>query len=225
MVNPRTCGSCGDTMRVLSLGPSRRKWDASVCMHSVCGLCEGVAGDLNALTVPWNLTSVSTGNTVVLFIVETCGIQPWPREQVDEIPKSITHKNGVVRPDNQPHPLREQQGKPRDPHEQCLTQPSQVDVLYFAPSDGTDFTRHTSTVSSTLSTKFTKLKENHVFINNSGTAVGTFTAAQSRCGYPWVSFTPALCISSFRYNHTACQNVLRAIMFSQLSAERYVLLC
>jgi hypothetical protein len=39
-------------------------------------------------------------------------------------------KNGVVRTDNQPHPLREQQGKSRDPHEQ---RPAQLYVINLFP--------------------------------------------------------------------------------------------
>ncbi|KAJ7909286.1 hypothetical protein B0H13DRAFT_2493250 [Mycena leptocephala] len=159
---------------------------------------------LKALTVPWAATFVGSGNTTASFIAETCGVQTSAglaskrqvESRADEIPKSITRKKGVVRPDDQ-GPIRSASSKTSLAAPTNNVQPNltsfghittldlfqlvahpKVGVLYFEqfePSDGTDFTSYINGISSTLFTGLTKLKEagvKHVLIDNSGNRGG-----------------------------------------------------
>ncbi|KAJ7795164.1 hypothetical protein B0H14DRAFT_2920828 [Mycena olivaceomarginata] len=156
-----------------------------------------------SLTVPWAATFVGSGNTTVSFIAETCALPTDAslerrlnvERRADEFPAHVTRKKGVVRPDNQ-GPIRAQatQGFAAPAN---YVQPNlasfghittldvyqlavhpHVGVLYFEqfePSDGTDFTTYINSMSSTLFTGLTKLKEagvKHVLIDNSGNRGG-----------------------------------------------------
>ncbi|KAJ7160608.1 hypothetical protein C8R43DRAFT_993412 [Mycena crocata] len=145
------------------------------------------AKGLKTLTVPWAATFTGSGNTTESFIEETClpagGSLQSKREveqRADELPKHITRKMAVVRPDNQ-KPIRDGAAQAKLAPDANYAQPNltsfghtvtldvfqlaahpEVGVLYFeqfAPSDGTGFTAYINGISATLFTGLTKLKE------------------------------------------------------------------
>ncbi|KAJ6549944.1 hypothetical protein B0H19DRAFT_1378678 [Mycena capillaripes] len=170
---------------------------------SVTVLLETFHG-LKTLTVPWAASFVASGNTTASFIAETCALPTDASlktkravdARADAIPRSVTRKKGVVRPDNQ-DPIRNSASSARLAAPANYAQPNltsfghittldvyqlaahpKVGVLYFEqfePSDGTDFTTYINGISATLFDGLTKLKAagvKHVLIDNSGNRGG-----------------------------------------------------